>query len=83
MGTIRGVDLVPTMGNKRIMTLKQYIADNGISLTQFGCSLGVSEHAVRKWIYGQRRPDLEMMLKIQESTAGTVAVADWARVRAA
>jgi transcriptional regulator with XRE-family HTH domain len=71
------------MGNKRIMTLKQYLTDNGISLTQFGYNVGVSEHAVRKWIYGQRRPDLEMMLKIEESTSGNVAVADWARVRAA
>jgi len=74
---------VPTVGNKRIMTLKQYLSDNDISLTQFGYSVGVSEHAVRKWVYGQRRPDLEMMLQIEQCTEGNVAVADWARERAA
>lgn len=61
------------------MTLKQYLADNGISLTQFGHSVGVSEGAVHKWVYGQRRPNLEMMLKIEGATKGAVAVVDWAK----
>lgn len=65
------------------MTLKQYLADTGLSLTEFGQSLGVTEHAVRKWVYGQRRPDLEMMLKIEAATESAVAVSDWVREQAA
>jgi len=67
--------MVPIVGNIRGMTLKQYLADNGISLTQFGHSLGVSEHAVRKWVYGQRTPDAQMALAIERLTEGAVDAA--------
>lgn len=68
--------LVPTVGMLLVMTLKQYI-DAGLgTITQIGHQLGVSEHGVRKWVYGQREPDLDTAVRIEELTGGHVTVAD-------
>jgi DNA-binding transcriptional regulator YdaS (Cro superfamily) len=35
-------------------------------------------HAVKKWKYGERRPDADRILKIQKITGGHVTLRDWA-----
>ena len=67
--------MLPTVGNISGMTLKTYLKESGLSLTEFGDLLGVSEHAVRKWVYGQRTPDLKMAVEIERITGGKVTVA--------
>lgn len=34
--------------------------------------------AVRKWKYGERRPDADRMIRIEEITGGKVGLRDWA-----
>ena len=57
------------------MNLKDYIAAHSLSLADFGELLDppVSEHAVRKWVYGQRTPDPENALAIERATKGIVS----------
>lgn len=57
------------------MTLKDYIKTPANNIPTLASSLGVSDHAVRKWVYGQRTPSLEMALKIVAVTGGKVALA--------
>ena len=66
---------MPTVGNIGRMTLKDYIAAHGLSLSAFGEMLDppVSEHAVRKWVYNQRTPDPENALAIERATGGAVS----------
>lgn len=42
----------------------------------------VTVHAVKKWKYGERTPDLKNILKIEKITRGDVAIRDWANARA-
>lgn len=64
------------------MTLREYIALGEQSITQIGLHLGVSEHAVRKWAYGQREPDIDMAVSIEELTGGKVTVPELSRTQA-
>ena len=73
------IDNVPTVGKYAGMTLKEYIKAGHATITQIGLSVGVSEHAVRKWVYGQREPDIETAIKLSEITGGAVTVAELAR----
>ena len=68
--------MLPTVGNISGMTLKTYLKESGLSLTEFGDLLGVSEHAVRKWVYGQRTPDPENALAIERATGGAVSASE-------
>lgn len=65
------------------MTLKEYIASGNIDISHMAYSLGVSEHAVHKWVYGQRSPSLENALRIVEITGGKVSLAEMLKVKAA
>lgn len=58
------------------MTLKEYIAAGHGTIAQMGADLGVSDHGVRKWMYGQRDPDLDTAVRIEELTGGKVTVAE-------
>lgn len=65
------------------MTLKEYIAAGHANLTQIGQALNVSEHGVRKWMYGQREPDIDMAVAIERLTDGVVTVAELSKSAAA
>lgn len=68
------VDMVPTMGNIHAMTLREYIKTGAADIAKVATHLGVSPHAVRKWVYGQRTPPLSMALAIVEMSKGKVAL---------
>lgn len=56
------------------MTLKEYIKSGTTDITTMAYTLGVSEGAVHKWVYEQRRPNLETALKIVQITKGAVGL---------
>lgn len=56
------------------MTLKEYIKTGASNIPTLASSLGVSVHAVHKWVYGQRTPPLETALAIVKITGGKVAL---------
>lgn len=65
------------MGNKKGMTLKEYIETGNQSIASMAYTLGVSEHAVHKWVYGQRTPTRNLMVKIFDATGGQVTPNDF------
>jgi DNA-binding transcriptional regulator YdaS (Cro superfamily) len=60
------------MGNTRAMTLKDYIKTGATDIRKVASALGVSSHAVRKWVYGQRTPPLQTALAIVKLSKGKV-----------
>ena len=70
--------MVPIVGNLPFMTLRDYIKSGNSDIGKMAEALGVSEHAVRKWYYGQRAPRLKTMLQIERITGGKVKVASFA-----
>ena len=38
---------------------------------------GCSAHAVKKWKYGERSPDPDRIIRIEEVTGGKVGLRDW------
>jgi DNA-binding transcriptional regulator YdaS (Cro superfamily) len=38
---------------------------------------GCSAHAVKKWKYGERSPDPDRIIRIEEVTGGKVSLRDW------
>lgn len=59
-----------------VMRLQTYLKDNSITAEKFAEMLGTSASGVRKWVYGDRKPRPDMILKIQEVTAGAVTFND-------
>jgi len=57
------------------MTLKEYIKGGKGAMPALAAQLGVSHHAVRKWVYGQREPSLTTALEIVKLTGGKVDLA--------
>ena len=64
--------MVPNMGNISGMTLREYIKAGRGDINSMAATLGVSTFAVRKWVYGQRSPTLEMAFRIVSLTGGAV-----------
>ena len=58
------------------MTLKEYFKTSKCSMAKMAYAIGVSEHAIHKWVYGQRAPHLKTALKIVEFTKGKVKLTD-------
>ena len=75
--------MIPILGISFIMKLSTYLSSNKIDERAFGEKLGVSEFAVRKWRYGQRTPDVEMIQAISDLTNGSVGFTDWLSERVA
>lgn len=40
---------------------------------------GITAHGIRKLKYGERGPSIETAIRINEATAGSVGLNDWAR----
>ena len=59
------------------MKLADYMADQGVTPNDMAARLGCSEGAIRKWMYGERRPAPSWMPKIVEATDGKVQPNDF------
>jgi transcriptional regulator with XRE-family HTH domain len=62
-------------------TLSSYLVDADISVNEFGRKLGVSAGVVSRYMTGQRRPSIEIALRIAAETGGKVPVESWAKPR--
>jgi transcriptional regulator with XRE-family HTH domain len=58
--------------------ITQYRARHGLSQSDFGALLGVSDAAVSRWETGQRVPLMAMMWRIEAATGGEVTFAELA-----
>ncbi len=54
------------------MTLREYMKSGASSIDKMAAHLGVSPHAVHKWVYGQRTPPLGTALEIVKVSGGKV-----------
>lgn len=59
-----------------VMRLHAYLKDQRITAEKFAEMVGASPSGVRKWLYDDRTPRPDMMLKIQEVTGGKVTPID-------
>lgn len=71
------------MGNITGMTLREYIETGESDIDTLARSVGVSRHAIHKWIYGQRSPHLATALKIEKVTRGKVTLRELVKASAA
>lgn len=70
------------------MRLLDYMQQEGLSdaafAERFNAALPADRHcslfAVKKWKYGERRPDPDGIIRIEDMTAGAVALRDWASI---
>ncbi len=49
-----------------IDTIKDYMSDNGLSLTAFAKSLGIMESCLSQWLAGKNKPSLEYVILIAD-----------------
>jgi transcriptional regulator with XRE-family HTH domain len=59
------------------MKLREYLDDRNFTANDFGGIVGVSGHAVLKWMRGERVPRPDIMEKIVEATSGAVQPNDF------
>ena len=65
------------------MTLTEYLSDQSLKPTQFATSLGVEPSTIIRMVNGERRPSLDMALRIEEATEGKVTTRDWPEIEKA
>jgi predicted transcriptional regulator len=59
------------------MKLADYLQHHSIHPADFAKSIGVSRETVRRYMVGDRRPELEKLHKIAEVTGGEVTANDF------
>lgn len=53
-------------------------SENLDDVAMAACVGGITEHGIRKLKYGERKPSIEVAIRIHEVTAGSVGLHDWA-----
>ena len=65
------------------MRLLEYLQEAQIGDETFAALVGgVSRHAVKKWKYGERKPEADRIIRIEDITEGKVTLRDWLVERA-
>jgi transcriptional regulator with XRE-family HTH domain len=59
------------------MRLQTYLNLHRITQAEFAESVNATYWAVRKWVYGERMPRPEALVKIEEATNGVVTARDF------
>ncbi|MGY2052378.1 hypothetical protein [Methylobacterium sp. JK268] len=60
------------------MKLLAYMREQKLDDTAIAAHVGgVTRHAVKKWMYGERMPRPEQIASIERLTDGKVTLADW------
>jgi len=57
--------------------LAVYLDQHGITQSAFAGSLGTTQATISKFCRGVTRPSLDMAVKIERATGGSVPVASW------
>lgn len=60
-----------------MMTLSEYLAENGISQAAFANEIKVKQATVSRLARNMMRPSLELAVSIERTTRGAVAAASW------
>lgn len=61
----------------KVMKLKTYLKKHGISHSEFGKKLNVSQATISRYVAAERRPSLAMAKKIEDATDRLVPLAEW------
>lgn len=59
------------------MTLQEYLEAEGVTVTEFAATLGISRGTVHNWMSGLSNPTHAKIVKIREVTGGNVQPVDW------
>lgn len=59
------------------MTLKDWLAENDVSIPQFAARINRAPETVRRYVAGERIPDKETMPLIAQETEGSVTANDF------
>lgn len=59
------------------MTLQDYLKAEGLNASAFAKLLDVTPSTVTRWLTTDRKPDLTLMVKIEEVTGGRVTMRDF------
>jgi DNA-binding transcriptional regulator YdaS (Cro superfamily) len=59
------------------MTLKDYLAKRGMTLTALALKLGRPISTVHSWVTGERRPNWAHVAEIERVTGGSVRAKDF------
>jgi transcriptional regulator with XRE-family HTH domain len=62
------------------MTLHDFLQSTGQTPSAFASRLSVAPSTVSRWLSGDRRPSLAVMVRISEITDGAVTAADFMAV---
>jgi transcriptional regulator with XRE-family HTH domain len=62
------------------MTLHDFLQSTGQTPSAFAARLSVAPSTVSRWLSGDRRPSLSVMVRISEITGGAVTAADFMAV---
>jgi transcriptional regulator with XRE-family HTH domain len=65
--------------NPRPEAVNNYLKSEAITQAGFADRLGVKQSTVSKWCAGDKRPGLDMAVKIEAATGGAVPVDSWVR----
>jgi plasmid maintenance system antidote protein VapI len=58
------------------MTLQEHLQAKGITVAEFADSIAEARNTIRKIVYRQRQPSLDLAVKIQIATKGAVKPSD-------
>ena len=59
------------------MTIREWLAQSGLSHSAAAEHLGVMRVTLRSWLYAAKQPKPETIAAIETATAGDVTAADW------
>ena len=62
--------------------LASYLAEQGITSSEFASKAGLSQSSVSLWMHAKRRPGLDHALAIERATGGAIPAAYWVTVQA-
>jgi transcriptional regulator with XRE-family HTH domain len=62
----------------RLMKLREYLAQEGITTSEFARRIGLSQPSVSRLMNGHRAPSLDTILAIERVTKGKVKASDFA-----
>lgn len=58
------------------MTLQEHLKQSKLTVEEFAASVPAPRNTIRKIVYGQRQPSLDLALRISAATAGAVQPED-------
>ncbi|MBC9208914.1 helix-turn-helix transcriptional regulator [Roseomonas aerophila] len=59
------------------MTLAEFRAERGLTVTELAALLGKPVSTVHSWVTGARRPDWSSVARIEEVTGGAVTASEF------